>query len=263
VRGGEVVRVEEMRLQVPDGRTVPVLVNSKPQYSLASEITGAIVVLQDITAIEESDRSRAEFLAMVSHELKSPLSNIKAAASWALGGAHLQDDPETRDMFQLVNEQADHLTQLVNNLLDMSSIEAGALSVTPEPMDLIALLEESLASFMQSGKTFRVMLRASDELPLVKADRRRIGQVVNNLLNNAAKFSATTAPIHVELEDSATHVTVRVKDSGRGFAPEKKALLFRKISQIHEEGKRQPVGTGLGLAICKGIVEAHGGRIWG
>ena len=259
---GETVRAEEMRIHLPDGRIVPVLVDAVPLYGASGEITGAIAVQQDITPLEELERLRHEFLGMVSHELKTPLTAIKGSAATVLGSSMPLGAAQTRELFQIIDEQADRLRGLVDNLLDISRIEAGALSIEAEPTDLREIIQEAHAGFMTEPGLHEVRLKLPDTLPMVKADRHRVCQVIMNLLSNAAKFSPPMTPITVSAEVEPLWVTVRVRDEGRGIAEEDLSQIFRKFSRPHEKSGFKLPGSGLGLAICKGIVEAHGGRIW-
>jgi PAS domain S-box-containing protein len=258
---GESVLGEEVRIEFPDGRAVLTAVSSRPLYGPNGGTTGAIAVFQDISVLEESERQRTEFLGMVSHELRTPITAIKGAAATVLSSQWGVDPRESLEFFQIINEQADHLTGLVNNLLDLTRIESGTLSVNPELADLREVLQEVVASFARAGNTQEVRLQFPDQTAAVQADRRRIGQVVTNLLNNAANSSSPSSTILIRVENGSTHATVQVQDSGRGIPEEALPHLFKKFSQVYEAGDRHS-GTGLGLAICKGIVEAHGGRIW-
>jgi PAS domain S-box-containing protein len=258
---GETVSAEEMSLEFPDGRSVPTLVSATPVYSAEGKIASAIAVIQDITPLEEAEKLRSEFLGVVSHELKTPLTAIKGAAATALGSPDPLTEQETRELFQIVDEQGDRLRDLVNNLLDMTRIEAGRLSVRPKPADLRAILQEAQATFMRSGGLHSLQITVPDDLPPVNADFGRIVQVVTNLLANAARFSPQTAPITVDVEYDSVSTTVHIRDQGRGIAKEKQRQLFKKFARLHEDEEQKLSGSGLGLAICKGIVEAHGGRI--
>ncbi len=262
LKRGETVRAEEFRFVFPDGRTVPTLVNATPIRSADGTISGAIGIIQDMTPMEELEKLRGEFLGMVSHELKTPLTAIKGSAAMVLGSERPIEEGETRELFQIIDEQADRLRDLVDNLLDMTRIEAGALSVKADACDLMAIAEDARATFARGGGAHEIVLRAPEGLPPVKADRRRITQVLGNLLNNAAKFSPATAPVTIAVEQAGDQVTVRVRDQGRGIPKDQLPHLFKKFSQIHPDSAPRLSGSGLGLAICKGIVEAHGGRIW-
>jgi PAS domain S-box-containing protein len=257
---GETVRAEEVVLRSLDGRSVRALINATPFYGARGEIVGAIAAIQDMTPLEELERLRSEFLGMVSHELRSPLSAIKGSASLALGSAIPLDAEQARELFEAIDKQVDELAELVANLLDITRIEAGTLSVRPEPVDLGPVIEEAKSRFTRAGGTQEVRVNVADALPLARADEHRIGQVLINLLNNAGGFSPPRAPISISVEHDEHFVTVRVADQGSGVPREKLPQLFKKFAQVQAEGRRP--STGLGLAICKGIVEAHGGRIW-
>jgi PAS domain S-box-containing protein len=258
---GERVQAEELLVRRPDGTDVPVLVNATPLYDAEGRISAAVGVLQDISPIMELEQLRNEFLAMVSHELKTPLTAIKGSAAMALGSKRLLSADESHELFEIIDDQSDRLRDLADNLLDVSRIEAGTLSIAPEPVHLEPLVQEAVAALERMGGRREVVVELADDLPAVQADPQRVQQVLVNLLTNAAKFSPETAPITLRAEHTGSSVEVCVADHGRGFSPQEAGLLFRKFSQLPVQpgGRRQ--GSGLGLAICKGIVEAHGGRI--
>ena len=192
----ETVRAEEIVLTTPDGRSITTLVNATPIHAEDGAVASVVVTMQDLAPLQELERMRAEFLGMVSHELRVPLTSIKGSTAAALGAARLVAPAETREYFRIIDDQA---------------------------------------------------------------DRQRIVQVLNNLLSNAARHYPDTAPIRIAAERDGVHVAVSVADEGRGIAPERLGQLFRKyVTAGDRDGE---VGGGLGLAICKGLVEAHGGRI--
>ena len=259
---GEVVRAEEILFDLPDGRRVTTLVNATPIYSDGGEIVSAIAVIQDMTPLEEIERLRNEFLAMVSHELRTPLTTIKGCTSVALGSASPLDISELLQYFRMIDEQSDHLRDLVNNLLDLTRIEVGSLSVILKPMDVKTLVDEARTAFLRRGARNTIEVDLAPDLPLIVADRRRITQVLDNLLSNASKYSSEASTIEVTGSRDEFHVAVSVTDEGIGVSADHLTKLFKKFSRIGEGGRERKVaGEGLGLAICKGIVEAHGGRI--
>ena len=256
---GEKVRAEEIVMRVADGRSVTVLLNATPIFSDDGTVESVVITLQDMATVEEGERLRAEFLAVVSHELRTPLTSIKGSAATVLGAAVDLDPAVVRQFFRIIEEQADHMNTLVTDLLDVARIEAGTLPVMPEPAEMTVLVDRAKSRLTNSGGTNTVAIDVEPDLPLVMADRRRIVQVLGNLLTNAARNSSEFSVIRVRAVRDGVHVAVSVADEGRGIPAESLPHLFRKFSRVQAD---EQGGTGLGLAICKGIVEAHGGRIW-
>ena len=257
---GEVVRPEETVISVPDGRSVTVLVNATPIFSDEGVVESVVVTMQDMAEVQELERLRAEFLAMVSHELRAPLTSIKGSTTTVLDEATELEPAVVRQFLRIIDEQADRMNHLVRDLLDVARIETGTLPVNPEPAELSALVDRARSAFISSGLRNSLTIDIDPDLPLVLADRQRMVQVLVNLLSNAARQSAESSTIVVSAVSEGFHVAVSVTDEGRGIPAESLPLLFRKFSQTQPED--QGGDTGLGLAICKGIVEAHGGRIW-
>ncbi len=261
---GRTIRAEEVVLQVPDGRSVTVLVNATPLYSQdGAEMESVVVTLQDMTPLEELERLRAEFLGMVSHELRAPLTSIKGSAATLLDeSAHL-NPAEVRQFHRIIDGQADRMRRMIADLLDVAHIETGSLSVSPEPTDLATLVEQGRSAFTSAGGGNALHIDIPPGLPPVMADRYRVVQVLGNLLSNASSYSQEYSAIRVTAQRQDWQVAVCVADEGRGVSPEQLLYLFRKYVRIEgDSGDRDGAGSGLGLAICKGIIEAHGGRIW-
>ena len=257
---GETVRAEEIVIRVPDGRSVTTLVNATPIRPEDGEVESVVVTLQDMTPLEELERLRAEFLAMVSHELRMPLTSIRGSATTLLDASPDLDPAEMRQFHRIIVDQADNMRELIGGLLDVARIETGALPVDPEPVEVASLVDRARNTFQSGGGGNVLDIDITPGLPLVMTDRRRIVQVVSNLLSNAARHSPESSVIRVRAVRKGIGVEVSVADEGRGIPAEDLPSLFRKFSRIEGEGQRED--TGLGLAICKGIVEAHGGRIW-
>ncbi len=256
------VRVEEIVLEVPDGRKLNTLINATPIRSEEGEVESVVVTLQDLTPLEEVEVLRAEFLGMVSHELQAPLTSIKGSAGTLLGAATALRPAEMVQFFRIIDEQADHMRQLIGDLLDAAHIEAGRLSVALEPADLAAVVDQARNLYVSGGGTNPVVIDLPPDLPLVLADRQRIVQVLGNLLSNAARHSPRSSSVRVTAEQEGVHVAVSVIDEGPGIPAERLPHLFRKFARSARRDRGRGVGSGLGLAICKGLVEAHGGRIW-
>ena len=258
--GAETVRAEEIALSVPDGRSVTTLINATPIHAEDGAVASVVVTMQDLAPLEELERQRAEFLGMVSHELRVPLTSIKGSTGALLGASRQFAPAETREFIRIVDDQADRMIGLIADLLDAGRIDTGTLSVSSEPSEVAALVDRARTTFLSGGGRHTVTIDLSPDLPRVMADRQRVEQVLNNLLANAARQAPESSPIRIAAERDGVHVAVSVADDGRGIAPERLAQLFRKYSGA-AGGERGTGGWGLGLAICKGLVEAHGGRI--
>ena len=256
----ETVRAEEIVLEMPDGRSIHALMNCTPIFSEGGETETLVVTLQDMSALQELERLRAEFLAMVSHELRTPLATVKGSVTNLLDPTVTLNSAESRQFFQIIDAQTDRMRAMISDLLDVARIETGTLSVTPEPTDPETLTTEAVKVFQLAGYKHTLAIDLPRDLPWVMADRVRLVQVLGNLLTNAARHSPEASTIRLTVVQKEFHVAVSVSDEGRGILAESLPNLFRKFSRI--EGETQGSDTGLGLAICKGIVEAHGGRIW-
>ena len=199
---------------------------------------------------------RTEFLSLVSHELRTPLAAIMGSIGTVLDASQPLDPAELREFLRVIDEQARHMRGLLRDLLDAGRIDAGTLSVAPEPSEVGDLVEQARSTFMGGGGRHGIVLDLPAGLPPVMADPRRIVHVLGNLFANAARHAPESSPIRVAAVREESHVAVAVSDEGRGVAPELLPRLFTK----HGDGGTA-TGHGLGLAICKGLVEAHGGRI--
>ena len=260
---GGAVRAEEITLRVPGGRSVSVLLNASPIHAEDGQVASFVATLQDMTSLEEQERLRAEFLAMVSHELRMPLTSVMGAGTTLLNAAADLDPAEMTQFHRIIVDRAEHMRYLIGDLLDVARIETGALPVEPEPSELHPLVEEAGSRFQSADARNPLEVELADDLPQVMADRRRIVQVLGNLLSNAAGYSPGASPVLVTAVRDGVHVAVSVVDRGRGIPAELLPELFRKFWRASGEATTFGAdGSGLGLAICRGIVEAHGGRIW-
>ena len=260
LKDGETARAEEIVYSVPDGRSIAVLVNGTPIRSQDGEIISFVFTLQDMEPLKEMERMRAEFLAMVSHELRTPLTSVKGSITTLLDPSTTLNPAETHQFHQIIDTQTDRMRELIADLLDVARIESGTLSVFPKPTEVADLLSEANNAFQSGGAKHEVLIDLAPGLPLIMADRLRMIQVLSNLLANAARHSPDTFPISVSASREGILVVISVFDKGKGIPAASLPHLFRKFSRIDAED--QGGDTGLGLAICKGIVEAHGGRIW-
>ncbi len=258
LRTGETVRSEEMVLSRPDGRSVRTLINATPILAEGDGVRSVVVTMQDLAPLDEIERMRADFLGLVSHELRAPLTSIRGSAHTLLKDGEELEAAEMREFFRIIEEQAGHMRGLIGDLLDAGRIDSGTLSVAPEPSELAGLVERARNTFVGGGGRHAVLVDLPADLPAVLADRRRVVQVLNNLFANAARHAPESSPVRVAAVHEDASVAVSVSDEGQGVAPELLPHLFRKHA---DAGSDDRAGHGLGLAICKGLVEAHGGRI--
>ena len=255
----QMVRNEEIVLSVPDGRSMKTLVNVTPIHAPDGGVDSVVVTLQDLAPFEELERMRTEFLAIVSHELRAPLTSIKGSTATVLSAPTGFAPSEMEQFFRIINAQADQMSGLISDLLDAGRIATGTLSISPESSEVGPLVDRARNTFLSGGGRHRILVDLPPDLPRVQADRQRIVQVLNNLFTNAATHAPESSPIQVAARHHGGHVAISVSDRGKGISPEQLPHLFAKHTGAGD-GLRSLRG-GLGLAICKGLVEAHGGRI--
>jgi signal transduction histidine kinase len=220
------------------------------------------VLFRDVTREKELDQMKDQLLSTVSHELRTPLAAIKGFTTTLLREDVRWDEATQRDFLKIIEEETDRLGELIDNLLDMSKIEAGVLRVDREPTQLRNVMREAIDRARRRSEAHWFVVDLPAEFPRVWADVRRIRQVLNNLLENAIKYSPGGGQITVTGEVEGDHVTVSVADSGQGIPPEFLDKIFQRFFQVDAASTRKTGGSGLGLSISKGIVEAHGGKIW-
>ncbi|GEM_PF-1671025 len=211
---------------------------------------------------QEADRLKTAFLATVSHELRTPLASIKGFASTLLADDVTWDAESQRDFIETIDHEADRLTELIGQLLDMSRLESGTLRIERERCHLADIVTRISERLERLTARHRLVWEVAPALPPLYADPIRIGNVLTNLVENAAKFAPVGTRITIASWTEDDQVVVSVADEGPGVAPEHQARLFERFYRVDNELTRSRPGTGLGLAICKGLVEAHGGRIW-
>jgi len=211
---------------------------------------------------ERANEIKTEFLAMISHELRTPLTSILGFTTTLLADDVAWDPDEQRDFFQTIQREANRLQELIDQLLVLSRLEAGMLPITLKPSSFQEIIADAMPQFrvLTNGQTLTTHLPAN--LPPVYADAKRIAQVLVNLVRNAATYAPKGSEINISANARADFVQINVSDQGPGIPPADHKKVFKAFHRgaAVENGSTQ--GAGLGLAICKGLVEAHGGRIW-
>jgi two-component system sensor histidine kinase KdpD len=215
---------------------------------------------QKATLQIEAERMRSSLLSSVSHDLRTPLSVITGAASALLQPDSSLMPAARRDLAETIHEEARRLDRLVRNLLDMTRLASGAVKVAKEWQPIEGVIGAALGRLEEQLQGRKVDVRLPPDLPPVPIDGILIEQVLINLLENAAKYSPGNSPIDISATRRGDHLVVEVADRGPGIPRELMDRIFEKFYRLPREGAGG--GAGLGLAICRGIVEAHGGRIW-
>ena len=221
---------------------------------------GIVVVLQNITEMKRIDRMKTEFVSMVSHELRTPLTSIMGFAELI----KMRDFPKNRrDRYlDIILSDSSRLLRLINNLLDISRLESGRIQFKPEPVQVVDLIPDILASFEGQTKGHKLSMKVENEIPILSLDRDMFSNVINNLVGNAVKYSPDGGNITVVIEKNKKHVRIAVEDEGMGIPSEKAAKVFDKFFRVDSSLNRATCGTGLGLSTVKYIIEAFGGKIW-
>jgi len=245
-----------------DGTTVSVGITYAPLFDEEDHLINIIANVRDITRFREADELKATFVSVVSHELKTPVSLIKGYAETLLREDARWDAETVRESLTVIAEEADRLNELIDNLLDASRLEAGALDLTIGEVDLVALAERMVARFRTQTDKHLLVTDFPPDFPLVEADERRIEQVLANLLANAIKYSPQGGRVQISGRVLPDQVIITVSDEGIGIPREEQARIFDRFYRVDDRLSRRTPGTGLGLYLAKAVIEAHGGRIW-
>ena len=271
---------EDACLVVSKGNVVPISGSAAPIRDDEHKVTGVVLTLRDISErkkyerelaealdkARESDRLKSQLLSTVSHELHTPLAAIKGFATTLLDNGDKLEVSEKREFLEEIDAASDRLNGLINHLLDFSRLEAGMLPVRPVSTDLNGVISDSLGHLKIRAPQKPITLNIPPDLPEVKADPRRLSEVLDNVLDNALKYTPARAQLWIECEEIAEGrcpgVQICVRDDGPGIAKEQLTRIFEPFHQPYENGGRNASGVGLGLAISRRIQDAHHGRIW-
>jgi two-component system phosphate regulon sensor histidine kinase PhoR len=218
-----------------------------------------LVMLQDLTQLRRLETIRRDFISNISHELRTPLASVQALVETLSDGA-LDDPPAARHFIAQMEHEVHQLTQLINELLDLSSIESGKAPLTRQPTDIVTVVHRAVERLQAQATRANLSLTVADSAPIIiMADGARIEQVLVNLMHNAIKFTSSGGQIECQVVAHPTHVTVSVRDTGIGISTDDLPRIFERFYKVDKA--RAGSGTGLGLAIAKHVIEQHGGHI--
>ena len=263
------------RILLPDGSERIVHEQAEATFDDNNQPIRMVGTVHDITELKEAEekareaktlreleRLRHQLLSNVSHELRTPLASIKGFATTLLQTDVKWSEKEQREFLEAIDQESDRLTRIISELLDMSRLEGGALRLEKDSHQIFEILDAVNDSLSNLTEQHDLQVTVPKNLPPVFVDQMRIGQVLTNLVENATKFSPKNSPITIEAESNKERVTLSVTDRGGGIHPELLDRVFDRFYQTESIATGRKTGTGLGLSICRGIVEAHGGKMW-
>jgi PAS domain S-box-containing protein len=256
-------------LKRPGGGRVAVSVSYKPLHDDEGRLVNIVVNVHDITRFREEEEMKSTFTSIISHELKTPVALIKGYAQTLARPDATWDAETARQSLQIIEEEADRLEALINNLLDVSRIQAGGLRLEFEEVDIQSLARKVAEAYRTQTTVHQIELDFPQPLPFVHGDEERLRQVLTNLVNNAIKYSPNGGVIRVGgwTEDATNgegegRVVLFVADQGIGIPPQELDKIFDPYYRVDSTLRRSTTGAGLGLFLSKAIVEAHGGQLW-
>jgi len=245
-----------------NGGTVSVGITYAPLFDREGRLVNIIAAVRDITRFREAEEIKSTFISVISHELKTPVALIKGYADTLLRKDACWKPETMQESLTVILEEADRLNQLIDNLLDASRLQVGALPLEMDQVALDALAERVASRFRTQTQIHDIGVRFPPDLPLAEGDPSRLEQVLNNLLSNAIKYSPDGGAIEISGRATPHDVVVTVSDEGVGIPFEEQSRVFERFFRGAQERHQRTPGAGLGLYLVKAIVEAHAGRIW-
>lgn len=260
---GRTVRDElTLELERRPQSTQAVAVIATPMRDAAGRVVGAVAVVRDVTQQKALEQLRVDFISAAAHELKTPITTLKGYAQLALMRMRTNiDRPRLQRALESIDIQADRVVHTVQKLMDVTRMQVGLLDLQPEVIDLVALARGCVGQTQAISSRHKLSLVAPEKLEIM-ADRLRITLVVQNMLDNAIKYSPEGGTIEIELRSENGEALLTVRDHGIGISHDKQSLIFEPWYQAHAQSVGDIGGMGLGLSISREIVERHGGRMW-
>ncbi|MBN2148577.1 MAG: GAF domain-containing protein [Anaerolineales bacterium] len=251
------------QIELDDRRVVSVHLSP---VLLRNDFLGTVSIFRDITHLIEVDRLKSEFVATVSHELRTPMTSIKGYVEILLMGAAGQLTAQQTHFLEVVKSNTERLAVLVNDLLDISRIEAGRISLSMQPLDMHKVAERAIETIIRrsedEGRPMQVELHRSPGIPPAYGDPERVQQILDNLVENAFQYTPANGKIEITVRMADGEIQTDVKDNGIGIMPEDQPRVFERFFRGEDPLVLATSGTGLGLSIVRHLVEMHNGRIW-
>lgn len=248
-------------LQRASGVALPVGITYAPLVSHEGNLLNIIATVRDITRFREAEELKSTFISVISHELKTPVALIKGYVGTLRREDANWDREIVKDSLAVIEEEADRLTGLIENLLDASRLQAGGLSISPSDVALNVLAERIAKRFQTQSSIHKITVDFPEKFPIVTGDETRLEQVLSNLVSNGIKYSSQGGEIQISGQVRPAQVIICVSDQGPGVAPEDIPHIFDRFYRS-SNAKRTTKGAGLGLYLARAVIEAHGGRIW-
>ncbi len=244
-----------------NGRQWPISASAAPIRKNDGTMTGIVMVFRDVSQQREIDRMKSDFISSVSHELRTPLTSIKAYAETILHDRNMTEETKI-EFLEIINEESDRLTDLINDILEISRVESGTIQIVHKPVNISSLVSRTAAEmeYVAGKKKINLECNIDDNLPEMMGDENKIHSIISNLVNNAIKFTPENGRISVSAHLIKNELVIKISDTGMGIPKEDLPKIFVRFYRVHRPGK-QIQGTGLGLAIVKEIVIKHNGRI--
>jgi len=248
-------------LKRPSGELIPVGVTYAPLLSGDGKLINIIASIRDITHFREAEEIKSVFVSIVSHELKTPVALIKGYAGTLRREDVSWDSEIVQDSLEVIEDEADRLTELIENLLDASRLQAGEFSLNLAEIRMDKLAQEMAERFQTQTEHHRIIVQFPDEFPVIVGDENRLEQVFYNLLSNAVKYSPDGGEISISGQIRSEQIIICIQDQGLGISQEDVPHIFDRFFRADEAAKNTQ-GAGLGLYLSRAIIEAHNGRIW-
>ncbi len=251
----------EIRIRRRDGTEFWALGTASPIMDARGKHVGNLGMLIDITERKKTEELKDEFLSLISHEMRTPLTVVLGGLHTALNAKNLRPR-DKRELLQDAYMEAETLTDIINNLIETTRAQANRLTIVPRPIDVPRVVEGMTTRAQTLHPQHRFAVEVAPDLPQFNADRMRVERVLFNLLDNAAKYSAEGSEVGVSVKLQDNEIVFCVSDKGPGISKEDQSKLFAQFERLGRGPEGRSGGTGLGLVVCKRLVEAHGGRIW-